>query len=49
LLWIGQAHHAQRRDAQPGQAREDGDQERDLQGYVPGLGVDPDDLVLGCD
>jgi hypothetical protein len=46
LLGVWQAHHAER-DEQPGQAGEDGYEERHLKGEVPGLGVDLDDLVLG--
>src|SRR6185437_8687494 len=46
LLGIWQAHHAGR-DEQPAQASEDGNEQRYLKGEVPGLGVDPDDLVLG--
>src|SRR5690348_15863158 len=44
LLGIWQAHHPER-DEQSGQAR-DGNEQWHLNGEVPGLGVDPDDLVL---
>jgi hypothetical protein len=46
LFGIWQARHAER-DAEPGQSGEDRYEKRYLQGEVPGLGVDLDDLVLG--
>jgi hypothetical protein len=45
LFGIWQSRHAER-DAEPGQSGQDGHEQRYLQGEVPGLGVDLDDLVL---
>ena len=45
LPGIGQAHHAER-DQQPDQTGEDRNKKRHLKGDMPGLGVDPDDLLL---
>ena len=42
---IGQAHHAEREE-QPDQTGEDRNKKRHLKGDMPGLGVDPDDLLL---